>query len=273
MSPSKDKTVTEKSTVGTQKPRPKQQVQTQQKAQMQPQPLFYRRVVPLNREKHGELYIETVEGYSFAGETNSIYISAVEFSPALIEYPIVFANNGQNGVFPVALLGLKSSQNLFVNDQGKWEADYIPAYARRYPFILATPDAATDQFTVCIDEAYPGFNTAKEGQPLFNEKGEHTAMLTQAVNFLKDYQEHVHLTDQFCKSLVEVEILEPMQANIKLQNGEDLSIGGFQCVKREKLQQLNPGKLADLVKTGQMELIYAHLLSLNNVAKLISRIK
>ena len=267
MSPSKDKTVAEKSSVATRQAKPESQ------AQPQPLPLFYKRVVPLNRERHGDLYIETVDGYAFAAETNSIFISAVEFSLAMAEYPIVFASNGQDGVYPVALLGLKNRQNLYLNEQGKWDAGYIPAYARRYPFILAMPEPSSDKFTVCIDEAYPGFNTAKEGQPLFNDKGEHTAMLTQAVNFLKDYQEHVHLTNGFCKNLLDLQLLEPMQANVKMQSGEDLSIGGFQCVKREKLQQLNPGQLADLVKSGQMELIYAHLLSLNNVAKLINRLK
>ena len=271
MTTSKDKPVAEKKPAKPQQPRTQQPAQAQQQPLAQQLPLFYKRVVPLNRERHGELYIETVEGYSFAAQTNSIFISAVEFSPAMLEYPIVFASNDQGGIYPVALLGLKNKQNIFVGAQGKWDSDYIPAYARRYPFILATPDPVSDKFTVCIDEAYPGFNTAKEGQPLFDDKGEHTPMLSQAVNFLKDYQEHVQLTNAFCNNLVELQLLEPMQANVKLQSGEDLSIGGFQCVKREKLQQLNPGKLADLVKTAQMELIYAHLLSLNNIAKLVRR--
>lgn len=278
MSPSKDKTAAESKTASDKKPaqqKPQQQPNTksQMPAPPQPMPLFYKRVVPLNRERHGELYIETVEGYTFAAGTNSVFISAVEFPMVIGEYPIVFAPSGDS-IFPVVLLGLKNNQNLFVDNKGTWNAGYIPAYARRYPFILATPpDQSSDQFAVCIDEAYPGFNTAREGQPLFNDKGEHMPMLAQAVNFLKDYQGHVQLTTEFCKSLATLQILEPMQANVKLQSGEDLSIGGFQCVKREKLQTLSPGKLSDLVKTGQMELIYAHLLSLNNVSKLINKLK
>ena len=272
MSSPKDKSATETKTAGAQKPaQQKSQSKPQTQTPAQPMPLFYKRVVPLNRERHGELYIETVNGYAFAAGTNSIFIAAVEFPLAIGEYPIVFAPFG-NSIFPVVLLGLKNNQNLFVNDKGDWSAGYIPAYARRYPFILATPDDGSDKFAVCIDEAYPGFNTAKEGQPLFDAKGEHTPMLTQAVNFLKDYQTQVQLTTEFCKSLMELQVLDPMQANVKLQSGEEISIGGFQCIKREKLQQLSPGKLADLVKTGQMELIYAHLLSLNNVNKLINKL-
>jgi len=238
----------------------------------QAQPLFYKKVVPLNKEQHNKLYLESIEGYGFAGETNSLYVAAVEFGKASRDYPIVFGTDSDDTVFPVVLLGLRPNQNLFISDKNEWQADYIPAYARRYPFILAKPDAKGEQFTVCIDEAYAGFNTAKEGQPLFDKKGEQTQILNQAVDFLKDYQGHVELTTAFCKNLKQLDLLEPMQANIEMKDGEKLAVGGFQCVSREKLQTVKPGKLADLVKTGQMELIYAHLLSLTNVTNLMNKL-
>lgn len=240
----------------------------------QQQPLFYKKVVPLNKEKHNKLYIEPIEGYEFARDTNSLYIAAVEFGKVSREYPIVFGQDAQGGIFPVILLGLKNNQNVFVDDKGSWDAEYIPAYARRYPFILASQgNDEEQQFAVCIDEGYPGFNTAKEGQALFDDKGEQSPILKQAVDFLKDYQNHVVLTNQFCKNIKELEVLEPMQANIEMKSGDKLSLGGFQCVNREKLANLKPGKLADLVKTGQMELIYAHLFSLSNVTRLMNKMK
>lgn len=235
-------------------------------------PLFYRKVVPLSKEQHKKLYLEPVEGFAFATGTNSLYIAAAEFPRASREYPIVFAADNKGGIFPVVLLGLKKKQNLFVDKQGKWHADYIPAYARRYPFILATPDPKTNQFTVCIDESYPGFNTAKEGQPLFNAKGEDGPVLKQAVEFLKDYQSHVRLTEAFCKSVQDLDVLEPMQANVSLKSGEKLAIAGFQCVNRKKLKDLPPKTLSDLVKNDHLELIYCHLVSLNNVVNLTKRL-
>ena len=241
---------------------------------MNTQPLFYKKVVPLNNTKHGKLYIEPIDSYAFAKSTNSLYVAAVEFGKVAKEYPIVFGQDGQGGIFPVVLLGLKNNQNLFVDDKGNWNADYIPAYASRYPFILASQTESKDQqFTVCIDEGYAGFNTAKEGQALFSNKGEQTAVLKQAVDFLKDYQSHVQLTNEFCKSINELGLLEPMQANIEIKSGNKMSLGGFQCVNRVKLSGLKPGKLADLIKTGQMELIYAHLFSLSNIATLMNNLK
>ena len=172
----------------------------------------------------------------------------------------------------MALLGLKKNQNLFVDNAGKWIADYVPAYARRYPFILAIPDPKKNQYTVCIDESYPGFNTAKEGQPLFNAKGEDGPVLKQAVDFLKDYQSHVRLTEAFCKNLADMEILEPMQANVSMKSGQKFAIAGFQAVSRAKLKELAPKKLVDLAKSDQLELIYCHLQSLSNINNLTRKL-
>jgi len=235
-------------------------------------PLFYKKVVPLNKGIHSELYIENIEGYQHTKETNSIYIAAVEFLQISKEYPIVFAADANKKVFPVALLGLQKNKNLFVDNKGKWTANYIPAYVRRYPFILATPDEKEPTFTVCIDESYPGFNTAKEGAPLFNEKGEQLDVLKQAVDFLQDYQTHVHLTTLFCENLSKLDILESMQADIEHADGEKTSLGGFMGVNRDKLKALKPAQLTELVKTDQMELIFAHLASLANISGLMKRL-
>lgn len=235
-------------------------------------PLFYKKVVPLNKDIHGELYLEGIEGYQHTKETNSIYIAAIEFLQISKEYPIVFAQGADDKVFPVALLGVKKNENLFVDDKGNWTANYIPAYVRRYPFILATPNDAEPTFTVCIDESFAGFNTAKEGSPLFDKNGEQLDLLNQAVDFLKDYQSHVHLTTLFCENLSKLDILEPMQANMEFANGEKGALGGFMGINREKLKALKPAQIAELVKSDQMELIFAHLGSLQNLNSLMKRL-
>lgn len=234
-------------------------------------PLFYKKVVPLNKEVHGNLYIEGIEGYSHTKETNSIYIAAIEFLQASREYPIVFAKGQDEKIFPVALLGLEKNKNLFVGKDGKWQADYIPAYVRRYPFILAKADENQSNFAVCVDESFPGFNTAKEGVALFDEKGEQQQVLKQAVDFLKDYQTHVQLTTVFCENLSKLDVLEPMQANIERATGEKTTMGGFMGVNRQKLKDLKPAKLTELLKSDQMELIFAHLASMSNINSLMKR--
>jgi len=234
-------------------------------------PLFYQKVVPLNKEQHKSLHIEPVNGFEFAAQTNSLYIAAIEFIKCVSDYAVVFGKDENESIYPVVLLGLQTNQNLYVNDKGEWNASYVPAYARRYPFILAAPESNEGNFTVCVDEGFSGFNTAKEGQALFDKKGEQTDILKQAVAFLEDYQKNVTITTAFCNNLKTLDILEPMQANVELQSGDKFAIGGFQCVNRDKLKALPEDKVAGLLKSDQMELIFAHLLSLNNVNKLIQK--
>jgi hypothetical protein len=236
-------------------------------------PIFYKKIIPLNKEEHKSLYLDAIEGYGFAAETNSLYIAAIEFIKTASEYVIVFGKGSNDKIYPVVLLGLKVSENLYVDKKGNWNAEYIPAYARRYPFILASPDGDSSKYTVCIDEGFAGFNTAKQGNPLFDDEGKESPILKQAIDFLEDYQKNVEITNSFCKNLGDLDLFEPMQANVELKSGDKFALGGFLCVNRKKLKSLKPGDISNLVKSDQMELIYDHLLSLNNLSKLFKKLE
>lgn len=235
-------------------------------------PLFYKQVVPLDKQKHGHWHMRPLEEFGFAAHTNSIYIAAVEFSRVAHEYPIVFGRGKDDSVFPVALLGLQRNQNLYVDGEGRWKAAYIPAYVRRYPFILAAAPAGNGQtnFTVCVDESYSGFSQdSSQGQPLFDDTGTASPLLQQSIEFLKEYQGHLQLTEQFCRQLLEFELLEQMRADIQMPDGSRHALGGLMCVSRDRLKRLKQEKLAELCASDQLELIYAHLLSLTNLNNLL----
>ncbi len=231
-------------------------------------PPFYKNVVPLSKEKHKDLHLESVAGFSFASNTSSIFVTASEFGHASREYPIVFGRNDRGRVFPAVLLGLQKNQNLFLSQDGKWSAEYIPAYARRYPFILATPDNQLSQLMVCIDRDYPGFNTNKQGEALFDDSGKETGFLSRAIGFLKDYQRLVKITEAFCRTLDRLELLQPMRATVELTSGENSTVAGFMCVSRPNLKTLTSETLTEIFKSDELELIYLHLNSLDNLDRL-----
>ena len=240
---------------------------------MSSQPLFYKNIVPLSKEVHGGWSIEAISNYKHTSETNSLYIAAVEFIKAANEYPIVFGLAEDESVFPVVILGLRKNENLYVNKKGEWLANYVPAYVRRYPFILATGENETRQFTVCIDDDCPGFNKKGKGTGLFDKDGNESDLLKNSVEFLKEYQNHIQLTTLFCNNIKDLGLLEPMKADIKLADGEEISLGGFMGINREKLKALASETIENLVKTDQMELIYAHLISLGNIDSLVGKLK
>ena len=63
-----------------------------------------------------------------------------------------------------------------------------------------------------------------------------------------------------------------MRLNVDIPDRKPLVLSGFSGIKRERLKELEPDALATLMKSGALELIYAHLLSLNNVHKMIQRL-
>lgn len=227
------------------------------------QPQFYKKVVPLNSEQHAGLHIDATVGYAFARDATAVLLTTVEFNRASREYPIVFLEDGEN-VNPVALLGLPGSENQYVSEDGKWDASYIPAYVRRYPFIPGS-GVTEKELVLCFDEDAPNINT-ENGTPLFSE-GEHSPFLKRCIHMMDDYQVQVERTAEFSKRLKKLKVLVPMKANVKI-DGVTSSLTGFMMVDTTRLKALRPKQLVELVKHDDMALIYAHLSSIENFNRL-----
>lgn len=232
--------------------------------------MFYEKPVALNRETHKKSKIAPSNDFKFSAKTNSIVLTSIEFIEAAKEYPIVFAKMADGKIIPVALLSLRNDENLFVNADGKWDARYIPAFVRRYPFVLA--EKSGDEFTVCIDEAFPGLND-KDGQPLFDEKGENTPFLKNALDFMNNYQAQFKRTESFVNRLKDLDLLTEMSAKAELAGGENYLLGGLMVVDEQKLLKLTPKKAHDLFQSGELGWIYAHLISLSNMSRLLDKMQ
>ena len=239
---------------------------------MAKQLMFYDQVVPVSPQRHGKWCVEpSTDHFGFARLANSVPLAAVEIPHAAREYTVVFAAGGES-VIPVVILSINADENLYLTEEGGWAAKYIPAFVRRYPFAFSQNEDHT-QFTLCLDEDWDGFNQEGRGERLFDDKDEHTPYLDRLLDFLKDFQRDMERTKGFCQKLKELDLLEDKQANFTLADGEKRSLRGFMTVNREKLSALSGEKLEELAKTGELELIYAHLLSMKNMSLMAERAK
>lgn len=229
----------------------------------------YEQAAAVSTERHKGWSVEAGGDFAFSRSANAVPLTAVEFARACAEYPIVFTTGEESA--PLVLLGLEERQNLFITDEGKWGAEYVPAFVRRYPFVFAIADGGQN-FTVCIDEAFAGCNQEGRGEALFNPDGERTAYLEQVVAFLSEYQRQYLCTRTFTEKLSELGLLEPMQAQMQMPGGQRLSLTGFQVVSRERLKRLEAGPVKALLDDGSLELIHCHLWSLNRFAKMAERV-
>jgi hypothetical protein len=237
---------------------------------MTTQLLIYESVVPLTFATHRHSSVEIGRSFAFSGKINSVPLTAIEFRDAQSDYPIVFAGN-KDGVMPAVILGLREGENLYLSADGRWDARYIPAFVRRYPFVFAKSDDG-ERFNLCIDEQFSGFNGDGRGERLFSDDGKPTTYVENILKFLQEYQLQFHRTERFCKRILELDLLEPMQAQVELNSGEKYSLSGFMAISREKLKELTGDKLAELAKTDELELIYLHLQSMRNFAALRDRL-
>lgn len=235
--------------------------------------LFYERPVPLNRTAHKDLRLQAVNNVNFAAKAHSVPLTGVEFAPAARDFPILFAGASIEDAGPMALLGLRQDENLFIGEEGFWETGiYIPAFVRRYPFVLAEKPAGEpgDDFTVFLDEAFPGFSQ-ETGERLFNEDGTDAPALTNAVGFLGEFQDHVRRTRWFMDKLREHNLLEPRTINLS-KDGKAINLNGLFVVNEERLRALDEKVAGELLREGAFGWIYSHLVSLANIDRMAARL-
>ena len=237
---------------------------------MTKQLMYYERSVPVSAQRHRDWSLGASADYEFAGHSNSVPLAAAEFPAAAVDYAIVFTGS-EEAIQPVVILGLKPDENLYLDEQGKWDARYIPAFVRRYPFVFSKSEDGS-KFTLCIDEEYAGWNQEGHGKPLFDSNSEGTDFLNTMFRFVSNYQRQFDATLGFCRKLKELDLLEPMTARFKLPSGDKAALTGFMAIDRDKLKALPSDKLAELSKTGELELMYVHLQSMRNFNAMLARV-
>ena len=234
--------------------------------------IFYQKPAALNRERHRDLKLAAATGdFSFARSTNSLLIAATEIADAALSYPVVFVGKPGGPFTLAAMVGLSEQENLFLTADGAWDADsYIPAFARRYPFVLAEAEDGGDNLTVCVDEAFTGLN-GTEGEPLFDADGKESPMLQGAVDFLRLFHMEMRNTHLFAQRLAELDLLAAKTVEVE-RGGKKQVVDGIFIVDAQKLHALDDAVLARLVRSGDMALIDTHLLSLRQVPRLAARL-
>ncbi|WP_426103037.1 SapC family protein [Massilia sp. TSP1-1-2] len=234
--------------------------------------IFYQKPTALNRERHRNLKLDASAGnFSFAEKTNSVLIAATEIVDAALSYPVVFVGKAGGPFTLAAMVGLNDQENLYVDANGQWEADcYLPAFVRRYPFVLAEGDGEGADLTVCVDESFVGLNE-ETGEALFDADGTEAPLLTGAVDFLRLFHIEMQNTNAFAARLAELDLLT--QKTIEVQrDGKKQLVEGIFIIDQEKLMKLDDVTLLHLLRNGDMSLIHAHLFSLKHVPRLAARL-
>lgn len=221
-------------------------------------PLFYKKPTPLDAKAHAKLGLKKNFGFGFTKGINAVPVNLIEMPQICHFYPIAFSPDGN--ATPVAILGLRDNENLFLKNDNTWEQDtYIPAYIRRYPFIFSEmPD--NEQLTLCVD-LDESIVSDKADQPFFNAEGKPTDLSNNALEFCKSYHAAAQQTIGFSKALAEAGILVDREAQINVGGDKRINFSGFMIVDEKKLAELPDEKFLEFRKNGWLPFLYAHLFS------------
>lgn len=230
----------------------------------QPQlPLFYKDLLPLNSRDHADWRVGSFSNADFLASTHAIPLTVDEFVDAQRNYPIVFTAG--DDPLPIALMGLNEGVNVFIGDDGKLVSEvYVPAYVRRYPFILAKLQQDSDDMSLCFDPSADVIKKQDEGNLLF-EGGEATEYTKGVLEFCRKFEESGQRTKAFLEELKKLDIL--MDGEIAITRSDNpekpFVYRGFKMVDENKLRELDKDTLEALNKNGMIMLIHAHLFSMN----------
>ncbi|UYV15074.1 SapC family protein [Porphyrobacter sp. ULC335] len=241
-------------------------------APQQQLPLFYKDLLPLNSRDHADWKAGTLESAAYLAATHAIPLTSDEFVDAQRNFPIVFTAG--ESPLPIALFGLNEGVNTFVGDDMKInEAIYLPAYARRYPFILAKLQQGNDDMSLCFDPTANLLGKFDEGLEMFTATGEPTEYTQGVLDFCRRFEEAGQRTKLFMEELAKLDILMDGEIAITRNDMPDKPFiyRGFRMVDENKLRELSAETLDGLAKNGMLMLIYAHLFSLNLMRTLFER--
>lgn len=233
-------------------------------------PLFYKNPVLLDGAKHKDMSLVKDFGLEFTSKTNAVPVNLIELPQVAHFYPIAFSNDGQ--ATPVAILGVRNDENLFVNQSGEWSKDvYIPSYIRRYPFILTEVNNG-ESLSLCIDEN-DGVISNDNSNPLFDKDSQPTELATNAMEFCKSYHAASQQTLEFSKALAESGLLVERTAELVVKGSQKVNFSGFAIIDEEKFNKMDDATFNEWRKNGWIGAIYAHLFSgfhWNSITKLLN---
>jgi hypothetical protein len=169
-------------------------------------------------------------------------------------------------------MGMNEGVNVFVGSDGALPSPfYVPAYARRYPFILAkiAPDAG--ELSLCFDPSTDLVGDFSEGEALFDGANP-TDACKATLTFCEQFETAGQRTAAFMAELARYDLLMEGEVTIRQDGSERPFVyRGFRMIDESKLRELDGDVVHGWLQTGMLSMIYAHLHSLELIRDIFAR--
>lgn len=225
-------------------------------------PPLYKKPEPLDRARHARLRLSRPDDFAAARGVGVAPITLNEFASVAQHYPIVFLQGqADRAPMPVAVLGPRPDENMFVDAKGAWQTGrYVPAYFRRYPFI--TGEQSEGRALVLVDVASDKLSE-KEGAPLF-ANGEPTALTKSMVQLCQQFHQAGMATAEFAQALGKAGVLADRTIQATGAGGAKVAWRGMKAVDGKKLNEVPWQTFLEWREKNWLGPIYLQMFSLNH---------
>lgn len=225
----------------------------------------------LNPSDHAELRIHVGPGAAFGDKVMACLAVPFEFRRLANDYPILFRYDPEQRNFSaLALMGFEQSENLFLDGHG-WNAAAKPLALAIQPFLVGRSRDPNGPAQVHIDMDHPRIARGGDGVRVFDDAGQPTPYLEQAVAMLGELDEGYQASGDFFATLDRLELLEPFSLDVPGVDGGEHRLVGYHLINEEKLRALDPAQVGELHSAGHLMPLFMALSSLGNLAKLARR--
>jgi hypothetical protein len=233
-------------------------------------PIFYGDLAPLSSNLHGNFHTRAADTAPFLVGAQAVPITVDEFVSVQRFCPIVFSSGEQS--VPLALMGLNEGSNVFVDNDGKLSGEfYVPAYVRRYPFMLARLQPDAEELSLCFDPTSDLVGEFDEGAPLFDD-GKPSEATNAILKFCEEFEMSAQRTLGFVTELETADLLMEGEVSIQPEGQEQPFVyRGFRMVNEEKFRELRGDELRKMSQNGILPLIMAHLFSLQLIREIFAK--
>ncbi len=222
----------------------------------------------LDPEKHRIHGFKPYETMHFAANDVCVPLVLAEIPVALAVYTLAFVKIEKSERFQlIALLGLHIGENLYVNTNGKWLADYTPSFYRGYPFSLQEQAISGERRNViCFDLQSGLYRENPDIQAgdlkFFDDKGQLQPVMQKLLTFFAQRAQNFKTTQVAVDALSEAELLVPWDLNVANPDPNRRLLRGLYCVDEVKLNALNSNLLPKLRDSNALSVAYAQIFSI-----------
>ncbi len=222
--------------------------------------------IPISTTKHRDKALKRDRDYNFAKSITLVPVHLEDLFISVAHMPLVFYQINEVTEM-VAVLGLENGQNLFVGDDGSWPIDFVPAVFRCHPF--SAVDMENGESTLAFREDSDLIVDRSHGDPLFNVDGSESQVFKSLAALAVAIKKQRVFLRAACSLLSEFELLQPLSLKFQKEDGAVLQLGNVYGINKNKLNELEGKKFTKLRETSAIDVVYAHLFSLNSFSILL----